>query len=221
MAKHGTDNGTVDIVWLNPDGSELTLETGVTPQRSNADPAYSTLTYNMEGATVAEGAVGVRVYIYGKLANNKDMVLCDIVINGLLNGEEKPIPMLDSFTANGVTYTADRDFEADGENFVATIELSKSDPMISADNPLADIVALEGEIGEVTYEGDDSQCVATIPVVLDNITINYIATFVQKPDFTLTYYNTDDTEMGTQSVEKDATLVSSQWITPPPPLRKA
>ncbi len=206
VAKHGTDNGTVDIVWLNPDGSELTLETGVTPQRSNADPAYSTLTYNVEGATVAEGAVGVRVYIYGKLANNKDMVLCDIVINGLLNGEEKPIPMLDSFTANGVTYTADRDFEADGENFVATIELSKSDPMISADNPLADIVALEGEIGEVTYEGDDSQCVATIPVVLDNITINYIATFVQKPDFTLTYYNTDDTEMGTQSVEKDATI---------------
>lgn len=206
VAKYGTDNGTVDIVWVNPDGTELALATGVAPQRNNGDPGYSTLSYEVEGATVGEGACGVRVYIYGKLAANKDMDLCDITIDGLLNGEEQEVPMLDIFTANGTVYNADDVFEADGDTYKGTIELSKSIDMISADNPIT-AEALVGEVGEITYDGSESACTVTIPVAIgETNVITYILSVVQKPDFTLTYVNTDDTEMGTQTVEKDATI---------------
>ncbi len=205
VAKCGTDNGKVDVVWLNADGTVINLATGVVPQRNNADPAYSSLSYDITEAPASDGACGLRVYIYGKLVTTKDMALSDIVINGVLNGEEAPVPVLADFTANGVSYIADNVFEADGETFKATIELSKSEPMISADNPVS-ATALEGELGEITYDGDETKCTATIPVTLGSITINYIVSFVQKPDFTLTYYNTDGTEMGTQAVEKDAAI---------------
>ncbi len=205
VAKYGTNNGTLDIVWVNPDGTEMTLATGVAPQRNNADPAYSTLTYEVADATVAEGACGVRVYVYGKLAANKDMDFCDITINGTLDGQEKEMPMLDSFTANGEIYNADDVFEADGDQYTGTVELSKTVTMISADNPLT-AEALSGEVGEISYSGDETSCTATIPVAIDDMVVNYIVTFTQKPDFTLTYINTDDTEMGTQSVEKDAAI---------------
>lgn len=206
VAKYGTDNGRIDVAWVNADGTELTLATDENPARNSNNPSYSSLTYEVKEATVAEGSCGLKVYIYGKLANNKEMDFCDIVISGMLNGEEKAVPVLGSFTANGMSYQADELFEADGDSYTATVELSKKETMVSADNPVSDVTATSGDLGEITYEGDATRCVVTIPVRMGGQTISYVVTFVQKPDFTLTYVSTDGTVMGAQQVEKDAVI---------------
>ncbi len=116
-------------------------------------------------------------------------------------------PALGTFMANGETYVAGDIFEEQSDGTMgATIELSKSVAMISESNPLTDLVADNGEVGTVTYQGTETACTVTIPVTLGETTLNYVAKFVQKPDFTLTYYNTDGSSMGTQQVEKDATI---------------
>ena len=212
--RFGTDNGLLDIAWLNADGSTVTLATEVKPNRnSGTNPAiaseegqkFSDLSYDVTGSTPGEGACGLQVNLY-HLQNGKQIGFADIVITGLLNGQEVEVPILNEFTANGTVYVADDVFEADGDAFKATIELSKKDPMISASNPLTEVTTISGEVGEITYAGDETQCVVTIPVVLGDIVINYVANFVQKPDFTLTYINTDGSVMGTQTVEKDAAI---------------
>ena len=122
-------------------------------------------------------------------------------------------PSLGSFAANGQTYHAADIFteNADG-TFAGTIEISKKQSMISASNPLTNLVAENGTVGEVTYTSTENSCVATIPVVANNDTVTYVATFVYKPDYTLTYYNTDGkTVIGTQKVEKDATIGAFQF----------
>ena len=137
------------------------------------------------------------------LEQNSYMV--DLKIFGLvdLSGE----PSLDSFIANGVTYTAGDIFTPDDEgNYVTTIELSKTVEMVGEENPLTNVTAANGEVGDITYTPDGDDMVVCIPVTANEMTIRYIATFTFKPDFTLTYYNTDGTEMGTQQVEKDATI---------------
>ena len=203
--RFGTDNGLLDIAWLNADGSTISLATEVKPTRNNTDPKFDKLSYQVEGAAPSDGACGLQINLY-HLQSGKQIGFADIVIKGLLNGQEVEVPMLNTFTANGVEYIADNVFEADGDQYVATIEVSKSERMISAKNPLTDITTLSGEVGEVTYQGDDTQCTATIPVTLASVTIKYVVNFVQKPDFTLTYIDTDGATMGTQTVEKDAAI---------------
>jgi hypothetical protein len=78
--------------------------------------------------------------------------------------------------------------------------------MVNANNPLTDLTAINGEIGEVTYEGNDTECTVTIPMTAADVALNYVLNVVQKPDFTLTYLDTDGTQMGTQEVEKDAAI---------------
>ena len=203
--RFGTDNGLLDIAWLNADGTTVTLATEVKPIRNNTDPKVDNLSYEVQGATPGEGPCGLQINLY-HLQSGKQIGFADIVIKGLLNGQEAEVPILNAFTANGVEYIADNVFEADGDRYVATIEVSKSEKMISAENPLTDISAISGEIGEVTYSGDATKCEATIPVTLADITVNYVVNFVQKPDFTLTYIDTDGATMGTQTVEKDAAI---------------
>ena len=114
-------------------------------------------------------------------------------------------PALGSLTANANKYEAADIFDenADG-TFTATIEVSKKDKMISASNPLV-LEVENGEIESVTYETTAEQSVATIKVTADEESAIYKATFVWKPDFTLTYYN-GATAVGTQIVEKDAKI---------------
>lgn len=128
------------------------------------------------------------------------------------NVDMSKTPTLGSFAVNGTTYHAADIFEeqADGTQ-AATIEISKALPLISASNPLTDIVAENGEITGVAYdttgEGVAQKTVATISVTANGDIMEYKATFVFKPDFTLSYYDTDGTTvLGTQSVEKDATI---------------
>ncbi len=212
--RFGTDNGLLDVAWLNADGSTVTLATEVKPNRnSGTNPAidseegqkFSNLSYEVKEATPGEGVCGLLINLY-HLQNGKQLGFADIMIEGKINGQIISVPMLASFSANGVNYVADNVFEADGDNYKATIEMSKSEEMISPNNPVTDVETLAGELGEITYEGDETGCVVTIPVALDDMVINYVVNFVQKPDFTLTYLNTDGSTMGTQLVEKDAAI---------------
>ncbi|MCM1520867.1 MAG: pectinesterase family protein [Lachnoclostridium sp.] len=205
--RYGTDGGSLDISWVNPDGSTITLATGQKPQRDNATPNTSEYSYDVTGAKVDEGACGLYVNLYS-LDNNKRIGFADIVIEGTLSGQEREVPMLASFTANGVEYQADDVFVANGETYEATVELAAAETMISASNPIT-AVAIAGNIGVITYAGDNTTATATIPLTLDDITLKYVVTFVRKPYFTLTYYNTDGTTvMGTQKVEKDAPIAN-------------
>lgn len=204
--RFGTDGGALDIAWQNPDGTTVSLDTNKKPPRDNATPNVGEMSYDVTGAKADEGACGLVVYIYS-LDHGKRIGFKDIVIEGTVSGQEVEVPMLESFTANGVTYAAEDVFEADGDSYVATVELAAAETMISASNPIAEATATTGSIGTITYNGNNDACTATIPVSLNDITINYVVNFVRKPIFTVTYYNTDSSVMGTQQVEKDAKIV--------------
>lgn len=204
-SRFGTDGGYIDVAWANPDGTLVTLASSVKPPRDNASPSVGEYSYDVTGAVAAEGQCALVINLYG-LDHNKRIGFSDIVIEGTLSGQEKEVPILDSFTANEKNYVVEDIFEPDGENYTATIELFSTETMISADNPISDIKTLSGTVGEVTYSGDADKCTATIPVTSGDITINYLANFVRKPLFTLTYVDTDGTDMGTQKVEKDTEI---------------
>lgn len=203
--RYGTDGGKIDAAWYNPDGTTVALDSGQTPQRDNATPNVSEYSYEITGATPAEGACGLQLNIYG-LGDTKQLGFRDIVIEGTLSGTESQIPALASFTANGVEYIADDIFQADGSDFTTTIKLAKAETMVSESNPVTNVTPLSGELGDITYVGDDESMVVTMPLTLGDITINYVANFIRKPFYTLTYFDTDGTEMGTQLVEEDAKI---------------
>lgn len=118
-------------------------------------------------------------------------------------------PALGSFKVNGQEYVASDIFaQDDNQNMVATIEISKKATVVSAENPLTDVTAENGELGEITYQvAADKTTTVTMPVTLGDATTQYILTVVQKPDFTLTYFDADGTtQLGTQTIEKDAQI---------------
>ena len=211
--RFGTDDGLLDFSWLNPDNTTVTLATGQRPNRhdgskkhdSDTNAKFTTFTYEITGATAAEGQCGLKVNLYG-LANTKQIGFSDIIINGTLSGTEKEMPILASFKLNGTEYAADEVFEIDGSDYVGEVKLSKSATMVSAENPLTDITAASGEIGTVTYEGSETACTVTIPMTAGKESINYILNVVQKPDYTLTYIGLDGSTIGTQTVEEDAAI---------------
>ena len=204
--KDGTGNGTLTIAFVTADGTETTLATGQAIARNSETPAYTSLAYNdLSAVTPVEGVVGLKVYIGGNLATNKQVGLSNIIIEGTLSGTEKDLPILASFKANGTEYTVDEVF---GDLYEADLELSKSESMISESNPLTEITATSGEVGTVTYtDATETGCKVTIPVTAGETTLEYILNITQKPDFTLTYIGVDGTSvLKTQTVEKDATI---------------
>lgn len=211
--RFGTNDGLLDFAWINPDNSTVTLATGQRPNRNDGtkkhetdtEAKFTTYTYEISGATVAEGQCGLQVNLYG-LANSKQIGFSDIIINGTLSGTEKDMPILASFKLNGTEYAADDVFEIDGTDYVGSIKLSKTETMVSAENPLTEITAASGEVGTVTYEGSETACTVTIPVTAGEESINYILSVTQKPDYTLTYIGLDGTAIDTQTVEEDATI---------------
>lgn len=132
--------------------------------------------------------------------------LYDLEVYGMVDLSQQP--MLGSFDANGVTYYAADIFDEDDEgNNVATIELSKKVPMVDeTNNPLTNIVVDNGDITSVTYTPANGGCKVTFVVETAGKTANYIATFVQKPDYTLSYYNLDGSLIGSHIREKDQTI---------------
>ena len=204
--RFGTDGGLLDFAWMNPDGSVISLAKGEVPNRNNKSDAPSDFSYDVTGATPGEGECGLIINLYN-LGDSKQVGFADIVIEGTLSGEKQEIPILASFSANGKRYQVDDIFEIVGDDYVADIELFKAENMISKDNPITDIVATAGTVGEITYEGDDQKTVVTIPVSHNNMTMKWVANFVRKPFYTLSYIDTDGkTVIGTQQVEKDAEI---------------
>lgn len=205
--RYGTDGGKLDIFWVNPDGSKVTLATGVVPPRDNASPAILNWTADIDASKikVGEGSCGLMVSIYS-LDNGKHVGFSNVKFEGTISGQEKEMPVLESFKANGVEYVVEDLFEPNGDNYVATIELFSTDNMISSSNPISDVKASSGSVGTVQYSGDNTKCDVTIPVTLAGISVNYIAKFVRKPNFTISYINTDGSSMGTQKVEKDTPI---------------
>ncbi len=142
---------------------------------------------------------------FTNLSSSQNAYLFQLDIYG--NVDMSKAPTLGSFKVNGTKYEAADIFEEqnDGTN-TAKVEISKSESMISETNPLTEIEADNGSIKSTTYETKNDTTVATIIVEANSGQTIYKTTFVFKPDYTLTYYNTDGTVLGTQTVEKDAKI---------------
>jgi len=207
--RFGTDGGLLNISWLNSDGTTAILDSDKKPNRDNETPHESEFSYDISHVYASTGACGLVVNLFS-LDPGKTVGLADIVIEGTMNGTEVEIPVLASFKANGKVYEADGLFEADGEQYTATVMLSKKEKMISTANPVTDIVASTGTVNtdDIRYEVELTKCLVTIPVSLSGKTTNYVINFVHKPDFTLSYISPEDgqTVLTTQQVEMDAPI---------------
>ena len=209
--RFGTNGGKLDIAWKNPDASTVLLASGVLPNRENgtnpaiADEAgmtYSIFSYDINGATPGEGTCGLVINLYS-LDNGKHVGFSDIIIEGTLSGTEMDVPILASFKINGNEYAAEDVF---GENYEATLELPKAETMVGPSNPLTDVTAASGEIGELTYEEKENACTVTIPMTAGETQMDYVLNVVFKPDFTLSYIDVEGNVLATQTVEKDGTI---------------
>ncbi len=143
---------------------------------------------------------------------NQNAYVTDLAIYG--NVDMSKTPMLGTFSLNGTKYSAVDIFNEDASGKqLATLLVSKKATLISETNPLTDIVAANGTIKSTTYtttgEGAELKTVVTIVVESKGDEVTYELTVGFKPDFTLTYYNTDGTTaIGTQKVEQDANIAN-------------
>lgn len=201
-SRYGTDNGLIDVAWEVANGNTIALASAVKPERNNKTPNISKLAYEIKDATATEGSQSLLLYLYS-LQEAKQFGLSNIIIEGILNGTEKDVPVLASFKINGKEYAAEDVF---GEAYEATLELSKTEAMVNSENPLTDLMSSKGEIGTIVYKSTATTCKAIIPMTSGETTMNYVLNIVQKPDFTLTYFDTDGATLGTQVVEKDSKI---------------
>lgn len=200
--RYGTDNGLLDFSWQNPDKTTVSLAVGVKPKRNNETNPVTELSYDIEGATPGEGTCGLLINLY-HLQGAKQIGFSDIVIEGTLSGKEKEVPVLATLTINGEEFTAEQIFD---DAYEAEMELSKKVKMVGETNPV-EAKAKKGEVGVIGYVGDDTQCVVTIPMSFGETSVEYVLTLTQKPDYTLTYIDTDkQTVLGTATREKDEAI---------------
>ena len=200
--RFGTNGGKLDIAWVNADGSEVVLATEQQPVRDNATPNISEFSYDITDAKAGDKACGLKVNLYS-LDNGKHVGFSDIVIEGIMNGTEKDVPVLASFKVNGNTYAVEDVF---GEQYEATLKLPKAEKMVSKANPLTDVVATSGTIGEITYDEQEDACTVTIPMTAGDTQMNYVLNVIFKPDYTLSYIDVFGNVLTTQQVEEDATI---------------
>ena len=209
--RFGTNGGKLDIAWQNADGTTKSLATNILPNRNDGTkPAiaeeegqkFSALSYDVTGATPGEGACGLAINLYS-LDPGKSVGFADVIIEGTLSGTEKDVPVLASFKINGTEYTVEDVF---GEQYEATLKLSKKEAMVSASNPLTDLTAASGEIGTVAYQATETSCAVTIPMTAGSTQMDYVLSIVQKPDYTLSYIGADGKTLTTQTIEEDGTI---------------
>ena len=149
---------------------------------------------------------------FENFALGQNAYVTDLTIYG--NVDMSKTPMLGSFSLNGEKYQAVDIFNEDATGKqLATILVSKKANLISETNPLTEITADNGTIKSTTYtttgEGNDQETVVSIVVEANGDEAIYELTVGFKPDFTLTYYDIDETTaIGTQKVEQDATIAS-------------
>uniref|UniRef100_UPI004025C61E pectinesterase family protein n=1 Tax=Segatella hominis TaxID=2518605 RepID=UPI004025C61E len=149
---------------------------------------------------------------FENFALGQNAYVTDLTIYG--NVDMSKTPILGSFSLNGEKYQAVDIFNEDATGKqLATILVSKKANLISETNPLTEITADNGTIKSTTYtttgEGNNQETVVSIVVEANGDEAIYKLTVGFKPDFTLTYYDIDETTaIGTQKVEQDATIAS-------------
>ncbi len=79
--RFGTDNGKVDVSWINSDDTAVTLEKGIKPARNN----NVTIWKGSLSTNASNGPCGLRLNLYN-LANDKQVGFSDIVITGIVSG---------------------------------------------------------------------------------------------------------------------------------------
>ena len=201
--RYGTNGGKLDIAWKNSDGTLVSLATDKQPARDNETPNVSEFSFDITGAKAGDGACGLQINLYS-LDNGKHVGFSEIIIEGTLSGTEKDVPILTSFKINNKEYAVEDVF---GEQYEATLKLSKKEAMVSAENKLTDVTAANGEVGTITYEGTETTCKVTIPMTAGETQMNYVLNIIQKPDYTLSYIDVDgNTILKTQTVEEDGTI---------------
>ena len=201
--RYGTNGGKLDIAWKNSDGTLVSLATDKQPARDSETPNVSEFSFDITGAKPGDGACGLQLNLYS-LDNGKHVGFSDIIIEGTLSGTEKDIPILASFKINNKEYTAEEVF---GEQYEATLKLSKKEAMVSAENTLTDVTAVNGEVGTIIYQGTETACKVTIPMTAGETQMNYVLNVIQKPDYTLNYIDIDGkTILETQTIEEDGSI---------------
>ena len=147
---------------------------------------------------------------FENITTNQNAYLLELAIYGLVDLSKTPA--LGKITVNGVDYqTADICSEDNDGNMAATIEISKKEKMVDKDgNPIVFGTPDNGEIKSIEYNKvDDQSTLVTAVVVAGNQTLTYKFTVAFKPDYTLTYYNTDGSVLeATQQVEKDSPIAT-------------
>lgn len=147
---------------------------------------------------------------FENITTNQNAYLLELAIYGLVDLSKTPA--LGKVTINGVDYqTADICEEnADGD-MCATVEISKKEQMVDETaNPVVFGTPDNGEIKSIEYNKvDDNSTVVTVVVAAGDKTVTYKLTVAFKPDYTLTYYNTDGTVLeAVQQVEKDSPIAN-------------
>ena len=213
-ASYTTDITTVEAVEENgilltveANGNAITkedngivTEDGVVfkvPVQSNKDTVYvsgteTTFAYSIAGT---EAITAFTKYTatdddvtngFVEIANNGGGLISIVVLQ-----KEKPKPLdppaLDSLIINGTKYATAQLF---GKNNEGELELSFTDNMISADNPVT-AIAKTGEVENITYDGDDTKCTVVIIMSNGEQNIEYTLNITQKPSAKLTYYDSD------------------------------
>ena len=201
-SRFGTDNGLIDVTWEVANGENLVIATAVKPERNNKTPNISKLSYDITDAAATEGPQTLLLHLYS-LQEDKQFGVSDIVIEGIMNGTEKDVPVLASFKVNGNTYAVEDVF---GELYEATLKLPKTEAMVSKNNPLTDVTASSGTVGELTYDEKENACTVTIPMTAGDTQMDYTLNVIFKPDYKLEYIGIDGSVLATQTVEEDATI---------------
>ena len=147
---------------------------------------------------------------FENITTNQNAYLLELAIYGLVDLSKTPA--LGKITVNGKDYqTADICSEDNDGNMAATIEISKKEKMVDKDgNPIVFGTPDNGEIKSIEYNKvDDQSTLVTAVVAAGNQTLTYKFTVAFKPDYTLTYYNTDGSVLeATQQVEKDSPIAT-------------
>ena len=147
---------------------------------------------------------------FENITTNQNAYLLELAIYGLVDLSKTPA--LGKITVNGVDYqTADICGEDNDGNMCATIEISKKEKMVDKDsNPIVFGTPDNGDIQSIEYtKVDDNSTLVTVVVTAGTQTLTYKFTVAFKPDYTLTYYNTDGSVLeATQLVEKDSPIAT-------------
>ena len=89
-SRWGTNGGSVDLSWVNGDGSVNKLLTGQTPERSadesngtSHSPYYTNISKTITNAKATTGTFGVRLNVYG-IDTNKQISFANLIVEGKL-----------------------------------------------------------------------------------------------------------------------------------------